>query len=1015
MKTLVEAAQMQPAILKYAADLGEDLIQSVRANPRYESPFYHFMVKYNLKTEEGIALMSLVEALLRVPDGATSLRLIRDKLGPIDWKTTKGNGDIKEPFLNHFATFGLRTLKRMALFLNPNSSNPLSRIMGAGLTKSFLLGVHAFSHQFVAGKDMKKALQKMKSERLKKYFFSFDMLGEGARTDAMAARYYQSYTDAIESLSSFEMAKDPYDNHGISVKLSALHPRYEPLHRTETFKVLFPKLLLLCKRCKELNINLTIDAEEVERLDISLDYIEAIARHPVLTGWTGFGFVIQAYQKRALSLVKWTVKLAKESEKRIGVRLVKGAYWDYEVKLAQQKNMEDYPVFTKKSLTDISYLACARELLNNRHLIYPQFATHNADTIATILGMCGEQKGFEFQKLYGMGNGIYENLFERVDYTTPCRVYAPVGAPHDLLPYLVRRLLENGANSSFVYKLYAPCADISQLTTSPFAKVAANPAFDHPQIPNPKDIYMPDRLNSEGMDLSHAPSLINLEKAILPVKEEMPWRVASIIDGKEYENGPGKDLTAPWDYMEEIGVAWDATDDQILDAYWSAHHFFDTWKRTSIETRAAYLEKFADLLEEHKEKFIALCSIEAGKTLQDGIDEVREAVDFCRYYAVEAKKMFGAPLKMPGYTGENNFLSYEGRGVFLCISPWNFPLAIFVGQIAAALVTGNTVLAKPAATTSIISYHAIKLFHQAGVPQAALHLLLAGGRQVSDVLIGAQSLGGIVFTGSTTTAKAIQKKMTAQDILAPLIAETGGINAMIVDSTALPEQVCDDVIRSAFQSAGQRCSALRLLYLQEDIADTVIELIKGRMDKIKVGDPLLPETDMGPLISYEAKADLQEYMKDLKNGTLLHTLRRPEGMADGAFLMPHLYEVQKASDIPREAFGPILHVRRFKARELDVIIDEINHTNYGLTCGLQTRIKERVQYLAARLNVGNLYVNRDMIGAIVGTQPFGGQKLSGTGPKAGGPNYLHRFTTEKTLTDNITAGGGNTDLLNLEE
>lgn len=1014
LEYLLPACHFTDEELQEIARKTDALISQARKSMKLENPFYGMMVKYNLLTEEGVRLMTLLEALLRIPDRHTALLLIKEKIKGVRWKQSINKGDM---WLAKLSGHGLSFLEKI---LHAHDKKGLKKIFARGSMPLIYIVLEQmmdkFSNQFVMAETIEGAIKKSKTSSNKKYYFSYDMLGEAARTFPMAQSYYKAYDHALDALISQARRESSFENPGISIKLSALHPRYEYTKIPLMQEVLYPKLFQLAKKAKEGGLNITIDAEEADRLTLSLALIERLLSEKEFRGWNGFGMALQAYQKRAFILIEWLAALAEKNNQRIAVRLVKGAYWDSEIKQSQQGGYEDYPVFTRKSLTDISYLACARLLLSKRDVLYPQFATHNGYTVMAILQICGEQKGFEFQRLYGMGGALYELLLASDTCQVPCRIYAPIGAHAHLLPYLVRRLLENGANSSFVLKMFDPKVPIAELTQSPLITFAKMKGTQHPKIPLPPNIFAPQRRNSKGVDLSNTTHSNELSEQIEEVVLQAPWEVGSIINGVVDTQGQAQDMLSPRYYAEKLGKRYRATDEQINMAYRSAFQAAPAWRARSAVERAALLDKVADLLEKNLPQLVAYCMLEGGKILADGIDEVREAVDFCRYYAAQAQDLLGKPVHLKGYTGEINALSYEGRGVFLCISPWNFPLAIFVGQIAAALVSGNTVLAKPAENGSLIAYVTTKLFHEAGIPTEVLQLLIVEGKQLSHVLLGRQPLAGVAFTGSTQIARHINALLSQQEEIVPFIAETGGLNAMIVDSTALPEQVTDAVIRSAFQSAGQRCSALRLLYVQEDIAQEVIEMIKGAMDTLEIGNPQLLSTDVGPVISGTAKAELQKHIKAMhKVGQLLHTAPRPRDMPEGAYLMPHLFQLTKGSDLKEEAFGPILHVVTFKADALDCVIEEINSTGFGLTFGIQTRLQERVQYVRERVRAGNIYVNRDMVGAVVGVQPFGGRGLSGTGPKAGGPNYLMRFVTEKTYTDNITAAGGNTTLLNLTE
>jgi RHH-type proline utilization regulon transcriptional repressor/proline dehydrogenase/delta 1-pyrroline-5-carboxylate dehydrogenase len=840
--------------------------------------------------------------------------------------------------------------------------------------------------------------------------YSFDMLGEGARTQDDADRYYASYSAAITAIGEAAGNEPLPARPGISVKLSALHPRYEWVSRERVMKELVPVLLNLAQQAKRHDMNFTVDAEEADRLELSLDVIAAVFADPSLAGWDGFGLAIQAYQKRAIEVIDWIDGLATHHNRRMMVRLVKGAYWDTEVKRAQERGLDDYPVFTRKAMTDLNYVVCAERLLAARPRLYPQFATHNALTVATILERAGGVDGFEFQRLHGMGDALYQHLLAGRPGLA-CRTYAPVGGHSDLLAYLVRRLLENGANSSFVSVAADPNVPVETLLTRPQAIIATADNARHPHLPMPADLYAPRRRNSAGVELGHAASLDRLLAEIDKFKAMMPDAVP-LIDGKAVM-GSARDVVSPIDGQMKVGSVVEADAANARLAMEAARKGFRTWDRTPAAIRAAALEKAADLLEARYGLFLHLLRVEAGKTLDDALSELREAVDFCRYYAAEARAICGEGEVLPGPTGEDNRLVRRGRGVFVCISPWNFPLAIFLGQVTAALAAGNAVIAKPAEQTPLIAFEAIKLLHEAGVPTSALHFVPGAG-ETGAALVAHRAVGGVAFTGSTETAWRINRSLAAKDgPIVPLIAETGGINAMIVDATALAEQVSDDVVLSAFRSAGQRCSALRLLCVQDDVADKMIAMIAGAAAELKIADPREPSTHIGPVIDAEAKAGLDAHIVSMAKTAKLHFA----GVAPthGTYVAPHLFEIAKVEDLKREVFGPILHVVRWKSAQLDTLLDAIDGLGYGLTLGVHTRIDTVVEKIVDRLDAGNCYINRNMIGAVVGTQPFGGSRLSGTGPKAGGPDYLRRFTLEQTVTVNTAAAGGNASLIAMGE
>jgi RHH-type transcriptional regulator, proline utilization regulon repressor / proline dehydrogenase / delta 1-pyrroline-5-carboxylate dehydrogenase len=926
-----------------------------------------FLQEYRLNTQEGVALLSLAEAFLRVPDPETADSLIADKLGEGDWRAHKGKA---VSTLVNTATWGL--VIGRALTADSEQASALKKLIARTGEPFVRQGVGAAMRMmgeiFVMGRTISEALERMKKRENAGFTASFDMLGEAARTFPDADRYFASYEDAIRAVGA-----DPAAGHSISVKLSALHPRYEVAQYERCVPALIERVEALAGLAAKLGIPVTIDAEETERLEMSLDIIEAVAGLPALKGWDGLGMAIQAYGKRARPTVAWAEALGAKTKRRIAARLVKGAYWDTEIKRTQEQGLVDYPLFTRKAATDVSYLACAKDMLAAAHL-YPAFATHNALTVATILEWAGDSRDFEFQRLHGMGEGLYEGLVRDRGYHT--RIYAPVGGHRDLLAYLVRRLLENGANSSFVHQLADSRLTDADLIADPVAKVAAVGGTRHPAIPLPHDLFQPERENSWGIDLNDRPELERVAAAVAP----------------------------PLDFAPPVSPPADELVTRALKG-------FEIWSRISVEDRAVRLEKLAALLEQDRDMLMRIAVQEAGKTLPDALAEVREAVDFCRYYAARARSDL-QPIELPGPTGERNMIRMAGRGVFVCVAPWNFPLAIFLGQVTAALAAGNAVVAKPASQTPQIAAYAVGLAHAAGIPEDAL-ILAAGRRDLGQKLMEDVRIAGVAFTGSTATAKTIARTLVADDDreIIPLIAETGGINAMIVDSTALPEQVVQDVITSAFRSAGQRCSALRLLVLQEEVAERTLEMLVGAMDALIVGDPALPRTDVGPVIdqpSYDKLMGRREAMKD----RILKSVPVP---SDGLFVPPTLIRLDRIEDLKEEWFGPLLHVATWPAGQLAETVRRVNASGYGLTMGLHSRIARAADTLEAEGTVGNLYVNRSMIGAIVGSQPFGGEGLSGTGPKAGGPHYLPRFCTERVTSTDTTSSGGNATLLSLED
>jgi RHH-type proline utilization regulon transcriptional repressor/proline dehydrogenase/delta 1-pyrroline-5-carboxylate dehydrogenase len=865
--------------------------------------------------------------------------------------------------------------------------------------------VRIMGEQFVLGATIEKAIKRAAQDG---FVCSFDMLGEGARTAADADRYEAAYAAAVKVVGSHAKNQGPEAGHGISVKLSALSPRYEARQAPRVWDELYPRILRLAVQAAKADINLTLDAEEADRLAISLELLDRLAREPDLGGWTGLGLAVQAYQKRGPQVIEAVADIARSSGRRLMVRLVKGAYWDSEIKRAQVAGLPGYPVYTTKAATDLSYLVCARALLNAAPALYGQFATHNAHTLAAVRQMA-RQAGLspEFQRLHGMGEALYAGANDRYG-AFPLRVYAPVGSHEDLLPYLVRRLLENGANTSFVHALLDEKTPVSKVVSDPITAIEAAGGAPHPRIPLPVDLYGPSRANSGGMDLSiaHVREGLAATIAALPQLEAGP-----IVSGKMTLDA-AEPRVSPSDLSRTIGRAAPAMLDQVDAAYAAARKAQPAWDALGGEGRARVLRAMADALETDRERLIAICSVEAGKTLADGVAEVREAADFCRYYASLAERQFGAPDILRGPVGETNQLSLHGRGVFACISPWNFPLAIFTGQIAAALAAGNAVLAKPAEQTPLIAAAAMQLFHDAGLHPNLLHLLPGEGGSIGQALVAHPSCAGVAFTGGTDTAWAINRTLAArQGPIVPFIAETGGLNAMFVDTTALREQVIDDVIASAFGSAGQRCSALRMLFAPHDTADLLIEGIAGAMDALVLGDPADPRTDIGPVIDADAEGALRAHMIRLgEEAKVLHRLSAPAG---GHFFAPALAEIPSAAFLQKEVFGPILHVVRYDPNKLDAAAAPLAAAGYGLTLGVHSRIEAFAEEVRRAVPAGNAYVNRSMIGAVVGVQPFGGEGLSGTGPKAGGPHALLRYAVERAVSVNIAAQGGDPALLNL--
>jgi RHH-type proline utilization regulon transcriptional repressor/proline dehydrogenase/delta 1-pyrroline-5-carboxylate dehydrogenase len=975
-----------------------------------------FLNEFALSSREGIALMCLAEALLRIPDADTVDRLIRDKLAGADWSRHLGHSS--SLFVNA-STWALMLTGRLL------QDDPAEQELGAVLRRlvartgepvlrqAVIAAMRILGHQFVMGRTIEEALARAAPDEARGYRYSFDMLGEAARTAADAARYAERYRLAIDAIGARVAGRDLIRAPGISVKLSALHPRYEEAQRARVLRELPPLLLTLARQAMAAGIGFTVDAEEADRLDLSLDLIATLAAAPELAGWNGLGLALQAYQKHALPLIDWLAALARKTQRRLMLRLVKGAYWDSEIKRTQERGLDEFPVYTRKLATDVSYLACAQCIWAARDAFFPQFATHNAHTVASILDLGGNERDFEFQRLHGMGEALYDQIVGAAPAQFPCRVYAPVGGHEDLLAYLVRRLLENGANTSFVNRLVDERAPIEALIADPVARLKALATKPHPRIKLPRDLY-PDRRNSHGIDLSDPTRLAELSRS-LAAATSPSWSSAPIIGGTE-EAGATRAVSDPADRRRIAGWVTEASEEQIERALAIAAKAAPGWDRTPGEQRARFLERAGDLLEERMSQFIAMIVREGGRTVPDALAEVREAIDHCRYDATRLRAEFAAPAELPGPTGERNLLELHGRGVFACISPWNFPLAIFLGQIAGALAAGNAVIAKPAEQTPLVAAAAIRLLHEAGIPPEVIQLLPGEG-PVGAKLVADARIAGIAFTGSTDTARAINQSLAQRPgPIVPFIAETGGQNALIADSSALPEQLIADVLTSAFDSTGQRCSSVRVLFVQEDIADRVIAMLVGAMDLLRIGDPALLATDVGPLIDEPARAALEVHDARMqREAKLLRVLDLPPGTEHGTFFAPRVFELDRLDRLTGEVFGPILHVIRWQSGHLDRVLDAVIATGFGLTLGIHSRIDETVRAIHDRLPVGNSYVNRNTIGAVVGVQPFGGERLSGTGPKIGGPHYLPRFATERTLSIDTTAAGGNASLMSLKD
>ncbi|TQV74894.1 bifunctional proline dehydrogenase/L-glutamate gamma-semialdehyde dehydrogenase PutA [Aliikangiella marina] len=980
-----------------AWERARQMVVNIRNDQHGQGGIDALLNEFSLSSEEGVVLMCLAEALLRVPDDETQDSLIRDKLAKGDWSSHLGNSD--SLFVNA-SSWGLLVTGKMVNYSDKNQEDQfgiLKRTVGRlgepVIRKSVQFAMKIMGKQFVMGRTITEAVDRAVEKERKGYAYSYDMLGEGARTMADAQRYFDSYMVAIHAIGKAANGRGPIKSPGISVKLSAIHPRYEFTHRERVINELIPKLKELALAAKSYDIGFTVDAEESERLDISLDIIEAVFSDPDLGDWTGFGLAVQAYQKRAIFVIDWLRQLTEKVGRKMMVRLVKGAYWDTEIKNAQKDGLPHFPVFTRKAATDVSYKACAIKLMQYRDTIFPQFATHNAYTAATIIEMAeGDTEGFEFQRLHGMGESLYDQIVTQDKIQ--CRVYAPVGQHEDLLAYLVRRLLENGANSSFVNAIVDESKPVESLLPDPVEKIQGVKSKFNQQIELPIALYGDERNNSKGLDLTD----INL---ITPMKDNLDkWLANHLIDKSAVPEG-SKPVINPANHDEVIGYITHQSDEEMKTLIEKADRAFTDWSTTDVKIRAELLRKTADILERHRDELIALCMKEAGKVAQDGIDEVREAVDFCRYYAARAEEL----------AKDDRF---EARGVVLCVSPWNFPLAIFLGQVSAAMVTGNTVIAKPAEQTTLIALRTIELMQSVGIPEHVVQAVVARGSKVGKVIIPDERIKAVMFTGSTDTGTLIAQTLAEREgEQVPLIAETGGQNCMIVDSTALPEQVVDDVISSGFQSAGQRCSALRVLFVQKEIADKVVTMLKGAMQELHVGDPAQLSTDIGPVIDQKAFDVLNEHVEYMKDkGELVYQCDTPDmGDTGHYFFAPRLYEISSIDKLRDEVFGPCVHVIRFDGTQLDDVIDQVNSTGFGLTMGIHSRIEERADYLARMSRAGNVYINRNMIGAVVGVQPFGGRGLSGTGPKAGGPTYLTRLVREKASPDNIQATNEKADLI----
>lgn len=1011
LASFIDAIKPSPEEDRQIRATGLDLIHQIRSHADFNSGFEAFMAEYRLDTFEGVRLMTLTEALARIPDEETKEALIRSKLSGVDWGNHIGHS--LSPLVNSSTRALLFTTSMLDTKSNtevPWLAQLIEKIGEPAIRIALDIGTHLFSQHFVLGENLQKARKRADKEKYN-YSFSYDMLGEAALTMADADRFFLAYQEAIRQVGRA-------DKGAISIKLSALHPRFDLLQQDRVIDELLPRVCELLAMARQRNVSVTIDAEEIDRQEISLIVIEALIKDDVCRGWQGFGIAVQCYSCRVMPILQYLKTLAQWHGERLGIRLVKGAYWDAEIKHAQNLGLAEYPVYTRKPYTDIAFLACAKYLLDNRDLFYPQFATHNVHTVASILHWVQQDPNpvsFEFQRLHGMGQLLYDTILQRFPHIDCC-IYAPIGPQKELLPYLIRRLLENAANASFVNQL-ASDTPAEQLVIHPTELLQA----DAGEIPLPRNLYLPDRVNSSGINLRSIKQRDEL-LAALSKEWQRQWQASPYIRSTPFEECRSdlassiakRVIHAPQDDRRQIGTVVDTPSEMLADAFADAHEAFYDWRREPVQSRCRMINQLADLVELNQAELVALTCLEAGKTLPDCVSEIREAVDFCRYYAAQAQQL-DKVKELPGPTGEKNELYWQSRGVFLCISPWNFPVAIYLGQIVAALVTGNSVIAKPAEQTSLVAYRILQLIYAAGIPENVVQFVPGDGERLGPSLLSQQELAGVVFTGSYRTAKVINQQLAARNgALIPLIAETGGQNILIADSSALPEQLVKDVLHSAFNSAGQRCSALRVLYLQDSSADAVIELLTGSIRELSVGDPQMLSTDIGPVIDAHAKAALQTHINHLDGiGKLLAKAdsQRSSDLSHGHFIAPCAYEIDSISQLTDEHFGPILHLIRYRPNEIGKVIEEVNQTGFALTLGVHSRNEQFARLIEEEVNAGNIYVNRNIIGAVVGTQPFGGYGLSGTGPKAGGPNYLQRFMVEISRSVNTAAVGGDYQLL----
>lgn len=1019
LRKLIALAQSDVAERKTVAETAAGLIRNAREQGDPTHMVDALLQEYSLGTEEGILLMCLAEALMRVPDKRTADALIRDKMTDADWNRHLGRSDST---LVNASTWGLLLTGRVVRMDQTLDGPPAtiwrrlvkrsgeSVIRGAMNQAMAILG-----RQFVMGRTIEEALDNSADFGKKGYTYSFDMLGEAAMTAEDAVDHFRHYREAIATLGQQPPNSKVSPAPSVSIKLSALHPRYDAFQENRVLDELYPTLCDLVGFAREQGVAITLDAEEMDCLELSLKLFERVFQAPVAVGWGGLGLAVQAYSKRALPVLCWLNALAKEQGDEIPVRLVKGAYWDNEIKHAQQLGVESYPVFTRKESTDTSYLACLRFLLSDytRGALFPQLASHNAHAVGSVLAIASHRtRKFELQRLHGMGEALYNAVVK--DHDIPMRIYAPVGEHKELLPYLIRRLLENGANSSFVHRLVDAATPIDSLVRDPVQELQKYPSLPSDRIPAPPTLYGGERVKAHGWNLRVAahrdPLLSQLSDWLTHA-----WRAGPIIKGETHLQGDPQMIGSPAAPSQVVGEAHWSDLAQVELAVSVGHHGFKGWSELPVAERAACLLRFAEMIEVHVAELIALCSRESGKTIRDGIDEIRAAVDTCRYYAIQGESRFAHAMAMPGPTGETNELYMEGRGLFLCISPKSSPLSVFSGQVAAALIAGNSVLAKPAEQASLAAHRAVELMLDAGIPADAIQLLPGDGSTLCSRLLPDPRIAGVAFTGSRPTARLINRALAARDgAMVPLIAEMGGPNAMILDSSALPEQAVRDLVKSAFSGAGQQCGALRLLYVQRDVADNIERLLAGAISQLALGDPACLDTDIGPVVDALAKSGLEQYLQSLEeDARLIGRAPMPDGFQGGYFVAPSAWEIKSVKYLKNDCFGPILHVIRYNAGELDDVIDDINGLGFGLTLGIHSRSESTAAYIESRAKAGNTYVNRDQLGAVAGVQPFGGLGKSGTGPKAGGPNYLLRFAAERTRTVNTTTLGGNASLLPL--